>query len=220
MTNDRRVWLPFGDGGWSKLGVFDLANRTFSQIPTSSDFYDGPRLAASGNGERLLVDSRFLDLHLDGADGTLKPGCPYFNWGLTSDEAGSRFLAVGTSGAALFDASLASAGSCAMPASYVQYKGGMTVAAVVSPDGSRAYMLSYSPATLDLARVWVCDATATGTLPLLGYFELPEYPTVRDGFTFHSYEVAMAITPDAAALLIAGDDAVMVVPVPSTLTAP
>lgn len=90
----------------------------------------------------------------------------------------------------------------------------------MSPDGSRAYMLSYSPSTLDLARVWVCDTTATGALPLLGYFELPEYPTVRDGFTFHSFEATMAITPDAATLLIAGDDAVTVVPVSSTLTAP
>ncbi|WP_243338632.1 NHL repeat-containing protein [Anaeromyxobacter soli] len=220
VTNDGRVWLPFGDTGIDDLGFFDLARRTFSN--TGLNFYEGPWLAVSGNGERLMVDGRTGRMHLDGADGTLKDGGFYFEGNFGIDEVGSRFVTVSYSEAALWDASFAFVGRLWLPDSYTKYTGGTTIAATVSPDGSRAYVLSYSIGSLDLPRVWVFDSTAavSGDPPLLGYFQLPEYPTVRSGFTIQSREAVMAMTPDATTLFIAGDDAVMVVPVPSTLTAP
>lgn len=221
VTNDGRVWLPFGATGIDDLGFFDPARGTFTN--TGLDFYEGPWLTVSGNGERLFVDGRTGRMHLDGADGTLTDGGFYFEGNHGIDEVGSRFVSVSYSEAALWDGAFAFVGRLLLPSAYTNYLGGTTIAATVSPDGSRAYVLSYSTGShLDLPRVWVFDSTATvsGNPPLLGYFELLEYPTVRSGFTIQSREALMAMSPDAATLFIAGDDAVMVVPVPSTLTAP
>ncbi|WP_242344118.1 hypothetical protein [Anaeromyxobacter terrae] len=63
LTNDGRVWLPFGATGIDDLGFFDPARGTFTN--TGLHFYEGPWLAASGNGERLMVDGRTGRMHLE-----------------------------------------------------------------------------------------------------------------------------------------------------------
>lgn len=94
---------------------------------------------------------------------------------------------------------------------------------VFSPDGMRLYVMAYPSTFGMLPRVFVFDTSTkslTSTdMPLLGYFELPDYPTCNDNSYGCNTRALGTISPDGKTLFIVGDKNLLVVPVPSTLKA-
>jgi len=230
ITNDGKVWLSVGSS-WDEMVTFDLKSRVFTIVrpaSVSTDFYYGPWYEVSRNGERLaVVQSASISpqpplLYMDSSTGAWKTnpaGLTFFYWSLNGlDETGSRFAVSGQ----LYDTNFASVGRAVIPDADWSLS-----AAVLSPDGKRYYVYSLPPdwknaATPVMPRVYVFDASvAAGTvanLPLLGKFDLQEYPTCHvDSYTSECYRPQMNVSADGNTLFIAGSVKVLVVPVP-TLT--
>lgn len=103
--------------------------------------------------------------------------------------------------------------------------------AVVSPDGQRVYVLSYDtqdyfnvndplPAPASTPRIHVLDATfatVQSHLPILGSFDIDEFPTCRIDDPCGLYTVG-TISPDGKTLFFAGSENLVVVPVPDEST--
>jgi hypothetical protein len=103
----------------------------------------------------------------------------------------------------------------------------ITVSAVVSPDGRRAYVLAYEgyeitrPAPLFTPRVYVFDISSPQgpdvQMPVLGYFSVPDYPTCLSQTGCFRYPKA-AISGDGGTLAFAGDQSILVIPIPAEHT--
>jgi hypothetical protein len=103
--------------------------------------------------------------------------------------------------------------------------------AVVSPDGLRVYALSYDrldyfnendhyhciPIRASRARRNSQRAAATGRLPILGNFMINDFPTCRNAGQCRLYTVA-TISPDGRTLFFAGNQNLVVVPIPDEST--
>ena len=106
--------------------------------------------------------------------------------------------------------------------------------AVVSPDGRRVYALSYDrldyfnendplPPPYSNPRIHVLDATLNvsqplGHLPILGSFAINDFPTCRNAGQCGLYTVA-TISPDGRTLFFAGNQNLVVVPIPGRIDA-
>ncbi|MBF6907441.1 PD40 domain-containing protein, partial [Acinetobacter baumannii] len=96
---------------------------------------------------------------------------------------------------------------------------------VVSPDGSRVYVMAYSSASLrggpGTPRVYVFDSSqrmvVTTNLPLLGYFDLAHFPTCNNTEYACNTRATGAISPDGKTLFFLGDAHLVVAPIPQTL---
>jgi hypothetical protein len=87
-----------------------------------------------------------------------------------------------------------------------------------------SYPYNFGSTNPSKPRVYVLDSSqrpASGMLPSLGWFEVPDYPTCRvDAYGCSTYFI-VTISPDAKTLFVSGNAAILVVPVPSVLqTAP
>jgi hypothetical protein len=100
----------------------------------------------------------------------------------------------------------------------------LAAASVLSPDGSRAYVLTYPSSFLGqpttpaspLPRVWVLDTTddvGDAPLPVLGYFELADYPSCLRGVPC-DFRARAEISLHAGSLFFAGDERLVVTPIP------
>ena len=105
--------------------------------------------------------------------------------------------------------------------------------AVVSPDGRRVYALSYDrldyfnendplPPPYSNPRIHVLDATIAvqqplAHLPILGDFAISDFPTCRNADPCGLYTVA-TISPDGRTLFFAGNQNLVVVPIPDEST--
>jgi len=105
--------------------------------------------------------------------------------------------------------------------------------AVVSPDGRRVYVLSYDrqdyfnesdplPPPVSTPRIHVLDATfdvqqPQGHLPILGSFAIDDFPTCRNADQCGLFTVA-TISPDGKTLFFAGNQNLVVVPIPDEST--
>ena len=141
---------------------------------------------------------------------------------LSQSDDGARVLLRGDFGASVHDAELRRLGWLRAPQGGDRFIGG----AVLSPDGTRAYVLTYeegSPHPLaPRARVWVHDTSratpSEGELPALGSFELEDGPHCAAGAA--SCEPSwplLAISPDGETLFASESQAVVVVPIPPEL---
>jgi hypothetical protein len=198
------------------------------------DFFNGPWFGISRDGERLIIaQTVFLSppeppiLYMNAADSVVhtNPAGLGFGTNFSLSETGSRLLLNINGLEALYDGSFNLVGSAVFPtvsgqASYTPMTG------VVTPDGTRAYVLGIrqdANTTLSVTpRVFVFDATTTQTdLNVLGYFDIPDYPDVCDtsyGYPCAWTPVAGAVSIDGGTLFFAGDQSLLVVPVPSTLS--
>src|SRR5262249_44723400 len=85
----------------------------------------------------------------------------------------------------------------------------MPLAGVASPDGTRAYVLTARaselsrPPTGHLPRVYVFDISGdvgASAVPVLGYFEIPDYPSCIDDLQTCGLVLPAAISLDGATL--------------------
>lgn len=220
VTNDGRAW--FQGGMWGGLNYFDLVTREFGSLGGQQySFYSGPWFSVSGDGSRLnIVQSASLSpspamLYLDSGDSAPKVNPAGLNFWYEAAQSlrGERFVE-GTY--KVWDRDFTLIGELALPdSSWI----GRTP--VLSPDGSRVYIMAYQSAGGSDAsikpRVFVFDSSTrmvlATRLPLLGYFELADYPTCRS-FSYDCDTRALgAISPDGKTLFFLGDSKLVVAPV-------
>lgn len=99
---------------------------------------------------------------------------------------------------------------------------------VLSPDGARAYLMAYNQDAFQggaqLPRVYVFDSStrpATGSeLPLLGYFDLPDYPTCHKNYYECETRALGTISPDGKTLFFIGDANLVIAPIPALTPSP
>jgi hypothetical protein len=229
VSNDSRLW--YDDFHWLQLDTLTTGRVTELAPGTPGCCQQEPR-AMSRNGARIVgvewtnppvAFETFPLYSLDTADSVLHyradPLRTYPQIMLSDD--GERVL-VGD--AKVLDGQLQDFGDMALPPSASAYD---PLVAVISPDGTRVYVLTYeqsdfdNPAPAHDPRVYVFDssspATAPQTLPVLGYFEFDDYPgCLMQGCSSSVYGT---ITPDGGALLFVGNRNLVVVPTDAGLTA-
>lgn len=241
VTLDGRVWLSQsyspdcqGYPRWGKVGVFEPVTREFNASPFAGNqtleesFANGPNFLMSRDGERLIIHSleimggssvAYLDTSefipkfftfTDTTDVILAR--PWHTTASISDD-GHRML---FDSDRVLDEQFNIVGRLSIPgAPFVS-------ASVISPDGTRVYVLtsrndltqSYTP------RVYVLDISGdvgNAAVPVLGYFELPDYPSCfYDEATCYLHFPA-AISLDGETLYFAGPEKLIVTPIPSVL---
>lgn len=228
VSNDSRLWYP----GYFWLQIDPKVAGTITlgpQVPSSVQA--GPRVM-SRNGERIIgVDNSEGGLGdllrivaVDAADSVLRHRTPdlvnTFPQMMVNDD-GTRVLA---GYAKVYDEQLATVGDIVLPPSASAYDPYM---AAISPDGTRVYLLTYLRSDYNLPaptvdpRVYVFDSStpvsAPQTLPVLGYFEIDDYPGCLRS---DCYSPTFAnVTPDGGAVLFVGNRNFVVVPTDSGLTA-
>lgn len=216
-TNDGRSWLTVGTT-WNDMAYFDAASEQLTivrpEVPTS--FYSGPWYTASRDGERLIViqsgsiSSDPPALYRDAADDEVRinPAGLTFTYRMSLSDDGSRFA---------YDNHIVRDQDFALVGNIPTLTGNyFVVSSVLSPDGSRLYGVAYPPNVGGgAARVYVFDTSsrpANGELPVLGHYDLSDYPSCFDSSGSCNSVVHMAITPDGANLFVAGDLRLLVVP--------
>jgi hypothetical protein len=229
-TNNGRSWLPTGSGGWDGFSYFDHATRTVqpSQVLGNgqTSYYGGPWAFATRDGERMLVvQSASISpsppmFYLDARDSLLRPNPAglTFTYDAPMSDDGSRVL---FDFYELRDRDFNRLGEVHLPSPSEE----VSVAAALSPDGRRAYLLAYPSAavmgyaTALLPRVYVFDTTSIsgGRLALVGQFDLAHYPTCRSGAYECSVRARTAISPDGGTLFFLGDAHLVVAPIPAPL---
>ncbi|MGO4395387.1 hypothetical protein AB4Z46_28930 [Variovorax sp. M-6] len=226
FTKDGKLWMPTGTSlDWHGLGFFDLRTSTFGGAsPPCTNCFSGPFFAVSGDGSRLMITQsasispRPPMLYMDLADGKIRTnpiGLTFF-YSLTSlSDNGDRFL---MGGHTVYDRSFGTVGTVPQPNEGIR-------AAQLSPDGRRAYVLSYAiePGTASPPVVQVFDSSAAaGTqlnLPLVGTFTIPDWPGCQaSAYPATCYQPRMRLTPDGNNLLLLGDKNLIIAPIPKALS--
>jgi hypothetical protein len=229
VMNDGRAF--FQGGVWSgSLPYFDIFSRTFGSIAGSFTFYDGPWFNVSGDGAHMLiVQSAGISpsppmLYMNSTDNAPKvnPAGLKFWYDAAQSLHGERFV---EDSFRVWDRDFALIGNLAIPAASNYY--GKTT--VLSPDGSRAYVLAYSARTVsgsasDLPRVYVFDTStrmvSSTDVPLLGYFTLADTPSCARSDYSCVDSLRGAISPDGKTLFFIGDVKLVVTPVPALTASP
>jgi hypothetical protein len=240
---DGKVWLRLTGVCYSELGYYDPADAAVHVLPVSSSspcpYLDGPEFAIARNGERMVLwPHAFVNedpkpmLYMDTSDRVLHVGnsrtsANIGGWGISaySNNDGSRTLydmyyvldevqnRVGNLEVPDYGPAIPQA-----PAA----QGAAKIAAIISPDGTRAYVLTYrngdisQPSQLK-PRVYVFNtAVAVGNnpLPLLGYFELDHYPSCHVFQGGCDTRPPAAISMDGRTLYFGGSDLLVVKPIP------
>ncbi|WP_309900328.1 hypothetical protein [Variovorax soli] len=227
FTSDGKLWMATGTGSsWHGLGYFDLRTSTFGNAsPPCAHCYGGQFFAVSRDGSRLMfTQSASISpappmLYRDTADGTFKPnpiGLTFFYYLTSLSDSGDRFLMMGRT---VYDRAFGTVGQVPQPPKGVR-------AAQMSPDGRRAYVLSYAvePGDASPPVVQVFDTSAAaGTqidLPLVGSFTIPDVPGCQTSSypNYDCYRPKMRLTPDGNNLLILGSRKLIIAPIQQALT--
>ena len=234
VTNDGRVWVGMRDRGSAfDFGYLDPRAATFTKVtPSFLNGIIGPGFALARDGERLLINQnscctpRYPFLYLDAAQSVLleNPSGRDLFYDVHASDDGDRvvydFFTV-------LNRNFELIGNVQLPASHFGWFG---VAALVSPEGSRTYVLAYNDSEIHdnppavpgvKPRVYVFDSStrqdSQSQLPLLGYFEIDDYPTCRAAHDCN-YRPRYAMSPDGRTLFFAGSERFVVVPVPAENT--
>jgi hypothetical protein len=236
-TNDGRSWLaieigePIG-GGPDNMAFLTPGSLTpINLVPPGLQtlFYSGPWYAVSRDGERLIIVQESVAnpqppmLYMNAADSVVRtnPAGLTFSYAFSLSETGDRML---FDAITLRDGAFNLVGAATLPTisgqpSYVALNG------QVSPDGSRVYILAYRSdayVTTVAPRVFVFDATtAQASLSVLGYFDLADYPGCVQQVNNPQAcgpRVVGAISLDGQTLFFAGNQNLIVAPVPATLS--
>jgi hypothetical protein len=225
VTNDGKAWLATGINGHCKALTFDLRDRSFQVFEAPgvlTGCHSGPWYAVSRNGERLmLVQSSSITpsppmLYMDASEGTLRvnPVQLNFFYNKTSlSDTGSRFL---VSGHWVYDRDF----QLLSRIDIFAWPGETQTASVLSPGGTRAYVLALRiVGATATARIYVLDtSTAASAPPVLGTIEGPALPDCRyDDLGQNCYLNAITVTADGNNLLWASASQFHVVPIPTGL---
>jgi len=233
-TNDGRAWLGIvAAGDFENMATVTTSNLQPSIVTpanVSTSFFEGPWYAVSRDGERLIITQSASEspqppmLYLNAADSVVRtnPVQPplAFSYDFALSETGDRLLIDSNS---LYDGSFNLIGTASIPdAAYFPRK------RLITPDGSRIYIITYPLDTSGTPparpRVFAFDATVPA-LTVLGYFDVADYPTCIPNSNTGACTgatgaptVAGAISLDGKTLFFSGDQLLLIVPVPSTLT--
>ncbi len=231
VTNDGLIWYRAPDIiNDSFAGYYDPRTGTRGTFRAPTGFYPGllPWFHVTRDGETLnlwhqhgagvLHSSNFAD-GFSQTGGTLTS---------SASDDGSRYLQPGQQLWSPTDY----IGSVAQSI-YDADNSRSVLQAVVSPDGRRVYALSYDrrdyfneedplPPPYSTPRIHVLDATPDVQqpqehLPILGYFAISDFPTCRNVDPCGLYTVA-TISPDGRTLFFAGNQNLVVVPIPDEST--
>jgi hypothetical protein len=167
-------------------------------------------------------------LYMNAADSVLRvnPAGLTFSYHFSVSEKGDRVL---FDNVELRDGAFNLIGEATLPTASPTSQSYYARAGLVTPDGSRVYVLGYrddaygNEATI-LPRVFVFDATAAHpSLTSLGYFDIANYaacvPPLNGSVSCPiGSTVASAISLDGGTLFFAGNENLVVAPVPATLT--
>lgn len=238
VSADAKVWLPLRaicGGSMARLGYYDPADGAVHDFDVAGQpcpWLQGIEFSMARNGERMaLTPHAFVDdpkplLYMDASDRILRSGnsqqYSVGSWGNSahSNDDGSRTV---LDLHRVVDAEQSLVGNLSVP-DYGPAPGtAQHVAAIVSPDGTRTYVMAYRMADKSQAsqlppRVYVFDSSAmvgNANLPVLGYFEVPDYPACHAAFSGCDETPLAAISIDGRTLYFAGDDLLLVVPVPA-----
>jgi hypothetical protein len=240
-TNDGRSWVgPTTAGTFGNIAYITPQSLTPTVVPATvvSTFYDGPWYAMSRDGELLLINPSngvsptppLLYMHAVDSVVTVNPITPNpltASCNTSLSDAGDRVLFFENETdnlMSLRDGSFNLIGVVTLPASSPSYN---AQKGLVTPDGTRVYVLAYrsdAAATSGVTpRVFVFDATTAATnLTVLGYFDVTDYPGSLPGTTgafCTGPSIAGAVSLDGQTLFFAGNQNLLVVPVPATLSA-
>jgi hypothetical protein len=246
VTLDGRVWLGRNSLGIAcqgspknlDLGSFDPVTRTFAAFPIPGDpllatyFPGGPDFAMARNGERLAIQHDINDLfsiapfaYLGASASILRPTPLYpttRRWyaNASSSDDGTRWL---LDVHRVLDENFLTIGRLDI-ADYAPSNPAYQVGGIISPDGTRAYVLTYrtsdtsSGAQAVPPRVYVFPTSANppGDNPVatLGYFELDDYPGCTGPAPACDRTPATAISLDGRTLFFAGSELFIVQPIP------
>lgn len=208
-----------------------LLTPTIAEPPvvTGSVFFNGPWYAISRDGERLIIVQTDGEspappmLYMNAADSVIRtnPAGLTFSVSISVDDQGDRVL---FDNQTLRDGAFNLIGAATLPTVTGQ-PDYFAVDGEITPDGTRAYVLAYrSDAATNTTiepRVFVFDATTAGaSLNVLGYFDLSDYPGCVQtlNLTCANSRVVGAISLDGQTLFFAGNQNLIVAPVPSTLS--
>ena len=232
MTNDGKLWFAVGDAANRGLAWVNTSDVPWiNGQPTRVDspllaLGDGPSFAIARNRERLYISQSSGAtpapplLALNAVDNELftVPNQGSFNFlanASMSDDAG-RLIGQDFQ---VRDAQFNVIGNV-----NVSENGLISVAANVSTDGSRAYVLAYQASDLTAStpqftpRVYVFNLTnpvaANQQMPRLGYFTLAHYPTCLRAANC-SLRPQCVINEVGDTLFYAGDQNLLVVPIPA-----
>ncbi|WP_431274457.1 hypothetical protein ACQ858_20970 [Variovorax ureilyticus] len=225
FTKDNKLWMATGSFSWHGLGFFDLRTSTFGSSTACTTCYGGQFFAVSRDGSRLMltqsaaVSPRPPMLYMDADEGVFRPnpiGLEFFYFLTSLSDNGDRFL---MSGYDVYDRNFGHVGSVPQPSKGVR-------AAQMSPDGRRAYLLSYAvePGDSTPPTVQVFDTAANAgtqlSVPLVGSFVIPDLPGCQTSTYpyYECYRPRMRLTPDGNNLLILGDRKLIIAPIPKTLS--
>jgi hypothetical protein len=238
VSADDKVWLPLKaicGGSTARLGYYDPADGAVHTLDVAGQpcpWLQGLEFAMARDGERMvLMPHAFVDdpkplLYMDASDRILRSGNSqqyavdsWTNSAHSSDD-GSRTVLDLTR---VVDAEQSLVGNLAVPDYGAAPGTAQHVAAIVSPDGTRTYVMAYRAADKSQVsqlppRVYVFDSSTpvgNANLPVLGYFEVPDYPACHAAFSGCDETPLAAISMDGRTLFIAGDDLFLVVPVPA-----
>jgi hypothetical protein len=205
------------------LPFYDLARRRIGTAPNSNTEFatGGPWFSVSGDGARayiaLNVSTEWNLLLIDGSSvyGTTRPAGLQAWTESAQSLRGERFVE-GT--VRVWDRARTLIGDLLLPDSLY-----LARSPAVSPDGSRVFLLAYSKAAMQggagVPRVYVFDSRArpaSGTkLPLLGYFDIADYPGCHTEDAACNARPLVTMSPDGKTLFFLGTTHLVVVPVPA-----
>lgn len=226
-TYDGRSWLTQG-GTWHDLVYFDHATRSIKSKPPgiATSFYDGPWMAGSRDGARMLVvQSAGITptppmLAWDTLAGALaiNPAGLTFSYEMHLSDDGARAI---LDALEVRDREFGLVGRTLLPSTHMGLVGAM------APDGQRAYVLGYPADYFGVLNtnptVFVFDTSAanplSSSLTLVGQFDLQHFPTCTISDYSCNLRPRVAISPDGSTLFFLGDANLVVAPIPANVRA-
>jgi len=190
---------------------------------------NGPEFLIARNGECMVIDPHggFSGIgalsYVDASEGFLhSTPIDTFSWGMMASISadGGRML---FDRDRVLDAQFKIVGHVVMPP-YPGPNPAQPVSQVISPDGTRAYVLVVrgadlnQPSTTVKPRVFVFDTSGdvgtTAAVPVLGFFELDDYPSCLNDLSVCDLFPSAAISLDGGTLFFAGSDKLVIAPIP------
>jgi hypothetical protein len=240
VANDDSVWLAHEarptdctTGGrphlW-RLNPADLSMAEYFDVNRNYiDLVSGYQGMNARDGERLLASAILgnalsgNNMLMDTSQGVWRQGSPFLDSLPSSlSDDGTRMVLR----ALIYDDSFTELGRLDVPAYGPQGESGYRMANILAPKGDRAYVFTAlvsdltRPDPQHKPRVYVFDlsaATVNGAFPVLGYFEVNDYPSCTTDTQLCGVTMPAAMDMAGATLFIAGRDRLLVIPIPGTL---
>lgn len=229
---DGKAWLnltPVCGSTFAKLGYYDPSDAGVHDVAVPGGsfcpFINGLDFSMARNGERLLISplpSVNSLLYMDTSDRTVhQSSAPNVSWinSARSNDDGTRIV---LDMVRVIDEQQSLVGKLVPPDYGSPGDYATSIAAAISPDGTRAYVLTYgyfdhAQAVQRNPRVHVFDTTAAvgdAALPVLGYFEIADYPSCYNAPLGCDITPPTAISMDGKTLYFGGSDRLVVTPIP------